>query len=50
MTVILRPAGRGNWKPCTLHIEGDRIGPLLVRVGMRLQIAGVEFRISEVRP
>lgn len=50
MKVLLRPVGRGNWRPCTLLIEGDRIGPLLLRVGMRLTIAGVEFRISEVLP
>jgi hypothetical protein len=49
LTVVLRPLGRGNWTPCTLYIEGDRIGPLLVRVGMRWEIAGVVFRISEIR-
>jgi len=49
MTIVLRPIGRGNWKPSTLHVEGDRIGPLLVRVGMRLTIADVVFRVAEVR-
>lgn len=50
MTVILKPVGRGNWRASTLHIDGDRIGLLLLRAGMRLAIAGVEFRVCRVLP
>jgi len=50
VTVILKPAGRGNWTPTTLRLEGHHHLPLLVRVGTRLELGGVVFRICEVRP
>lgn len=48
MTLILRPIGRGNWRPTRMHIDGGHALPLLFRVGQRLSLGGVEFRISEV--
>lgn len=48
MTLILRPIGRGNWRPTRMQIDGGHALPLLFRVGQRLSLGGVEFRISEV--
>lgn len=49
MTLVLRPIGRGRWRPVVLKVDGDRAAPLLVRVGDRLPLGGVVFRVSEVR-
>lgn len=48
MTLILRPIGRGNWRQTRMQIEGGHALPLLFRVGQRLPIGGVVFRICEV--
>lgn len=48
--LILKPAGRGNWAAVTMTIEGKRLSPMLVRVGALLSLAGVTWRICEVRP
>lgn len=48
--LILRPAGRGNWATATLKIDSSRAQPLLVKVGDRFPIAGVVWRVVEVRP
>jgi len=37
VTVVLKPLGRGNWSP------------LLVRVGECIVLAGITFRVCEVR-
>lgn len=50
MTLILRPVGRGNWTATTLRLEGHHHLPLLVKVGTRLDLGGVTFRICEVLP
>jgi hypothetical protein len=50
MTLTLKPAGRGNWKPIVMAIEGARAAPLLVRVGQKLVLGWVTFRISKVMP
>jgi hypothetical protein len=50
LTLVLRPVGRGNWKPLVLAIESERVLPLLVRVGDRLPLGGVTYRISKVLP
>lgn len=48
--LILKPAGRGNWTPLTMAIEGARAAPLLVRVGQTMVLGGVTFKISKVLP
>jgi len=48
MTLILRPIGRGNWRPTRMQIEGGHTLPLLFRVGQQLPLGGVLFRICEV--
>lgn len=49
MTVIAKPAGRGNWATVTLLLTGSRAQPLLVKVGDRFELAGVTWRVCEVR-
>jgi hypothetical protein len=48
--LILKPKGRGNWRPSTMHIEGAHQLPLLVAVGQTITIGGVVFRICGVKP
>lgn len=48
--LILKPKGRGNWKPLVLAIEGAHLPLLMVRVGEVLTLGGVVFRIAEVLP
>jgi hypothetical protein len=50
MTVILKPPGRGNWSPLRLDYTGPQVLPLVVHVGMQIVLAGVVFRVCEVRP
>ena len=50
MTLILKPVGRGNWSPTTLQLDGHHHLPLLVRVGTRLELGGITFRICAVQP
>lgn len=49
MTLLLRPVGRGNWRPLTIAITGQRAAPLLVRRGHRFELGGIVFRVVEVR-
>lgn len=46
--LILRPKGRGNWKPVVVAIEGQRAAPLLVRAGQTVMLGGVVWRICKV--
>jgi len=52
--LILRRVGRGNWSPLRLQYDPARQGclPMLVeaRVGMRFDLAGVTWRVSQVLP
>lgn len=48
--LILRPKGRGNWKPLVVAIEGPRASPLLIRRGQELTLGGVVYRIAKVWP
>lgn len=48
--VTIKPAGRGNWTPVVLAIEGPRVDPLLVRVGQTFTLAGIVWRICKVMP
>lgn len=50
MRLVLVPPGRGRWSPLTLVIDGARSAPLFFRVGQRLELGGVTFRISQVLP
>lgn len=49
MTLVLKPAGRGNWSATLVEITGKRASPLLFRVGQLLPLGGVTFRVCEVR-
>ncbi len=50
MTIILKPAGRGNWAEVAMTLVGARAAPILVTPGQLLTIGGVTFRICEVKP
>lgn len=50
MRLILKPPGRGNWTPLVIDYTGPRLLPLVVHVGMTIVLAGVTFRVVEVRP
>ena len=50
MTLVLKPRGKGNWRSITMRIDGDRVSPLLIRVGHLLPLGGAVWRICEVRP
>ena len=54
MTLILRRLGRGNWSTLQLVYDHHRQGqlPILLaaKVGDRLEVAGVLYRVSEVLP
>ena len=47
--LILRPVGKGNWKPITMTIDGARAAPLLVRVGDKVPVGGIVFRVVRVQ-
>lgn len=50
MTLILRPVGRGNWRPQTFTVDEHHVPPMFVRVGQRFELGGVVFRIAKVLP
>ena len=50
MTLVLKPRGRGNWKPVLMTLAGERAAPLLLRAGMFLELGGIVFRITKVQP
>ena len=50
MMLVLKPLGRGNWASITMQVDGARAAPLLIRVGDRMVLGGVTFRIAGVRP
>lgn len=51
MTVILRPPGRGNWRPVVLQVAGgSRLAPLDFYVGQRVLLGGQHLRVSKVIP
>lgn len=58
MILIVKPAGRGNWKPLRITFEGKHaqlLGPALagtalgLRPGSTFELAGVRWRVCEVR-
>lgn len=52
MTLICRPAGRGNWTTVTITItvDSDRAAPILVRPGQTFTLGGLQLRIVQVLP
>ena len=46
--VTLKPVGLGNWTPVTLTVDGRHAAPLTVRVGDRMVLGGVTFRVCGV--
>jgi hypothetical protein len=50
--LILRRVGRGNWSPVQLQYDAARQGqmptPVQARVGARIELAGVMYRVSRV--
>lgn len=48
--LILKPIGRGKWRPMHIEVDERRVPPMFVAVGQRITIGGVIFRIHEVRP
>lgn len=47
--LTLRPIGRGNWTTVTMMIQGTRATPLLVRVGDKVPVGGIVFRVVRVQ-
>jgi len=51
MTLILRPIGRGNWRPLTVAVDGAWLPPpMYFAVGQRIELGGCLFRISRILP
>lgn len=48
--LVLKPKGRGNWKPLYLEVSGSHLPGLTVRPGDLVQLGGVMFRICDVKP
>lgn len=48
--LILKPIGRGAWRPISIEVDERRVPPMLVQVGQRIPIGGVIFRIHAVQP
>ena len=49
MTVVCRPAGRGNLDTLVLVISGTRAQPLTVQVGDTFELGGITWRVCEVK-
>jgi hypothetical protein len=48
--LVLKPAGRGNWKPLYLTVEGAHLPTMTVKAGDRVPLGGVIFRVCKVMP
>lgn len=52
MTLVLRRIGRGNWSPVRLAYDPARQDqmptPLQARIGQRIELFGITYRVSEV--
>lgn len=48
--LVLKPIGRGKWRPMTITIDERRVPPMLVAKGQRITIGGIVFRVAEVLP
>lgn len=49
MTLILRPVGRGNWNTMTMRLDADMGFLALIRVGERISLGGITWRVCEVK-
>jgi hypothetical protein len=54
VTLVLRRTGRGNWSPLLLQYDHARQGQLpallQAKVGDRVPVAGIVYRVSRVLP
>jgi hypothetical protein len=50
--LILRPPGRGNWKPVVLAVTESKHSPLPLELhrGMPVVLGAQQFRVSKVLP
>jgi hypothetical protein len=48
--LVLKPRGRGNWKPLVLAISGAHLPALTVKPGDLVPLGGVIFRVCKVLP
>jgi hypothetical protein len=48
--LILKPRGRGNWKPLVLAISGAHLPIMAVRLGEHITLGGIVFRVHQVLP
>lgn len=50
MTLILKPTGRGRWRPMAIEVDERRVPPMFVQAGQRIVIGGIVFRVAKVLP
>lgn len=52
MKLLLRPPGRGNWRPVLLTVDAGRNSPLPLEfhVNQRVSLGGHAFRVARVLP
>jgi hypothetical protein len=54
VTLLIKPCGRGNFSAVTMTLEGKHAGVFAfmhgLQVGARFDLAGVTWRVMEVRP
>jgi len=50
MTLVLKPAGPGNWAVTLMKLEGRCFRSFRIRPGDRFPFGGVLWRVCEVRP
>lgn len=49
MTIIVKPAGRGNWGSLTMRIDGSRAQPFSVSVGDTFELGGITWRVCAIK-
>ncbi len=49
MTIIVKPAGRGNWGALTMRITGSRAQPFALQVGDTFVLGGITWRVCAVK-
>lgn len=50
MTLHLRPVGRGRWRLAVWTIQSDRATPYTVKVGDRITMGDIIWRVVSVLP
>lgn len=48
--LVLKPRGRGNWKPLLLQVSGSHLPTLTVKPGDLVPLGGIVFRVCRVLP